>query len=120
MDFGARRNALEWRSLLLWACSSAGRAPALQESRQNHTSAASGVAYADSRGAINLLNWTEAGPKSMGGPLCDGYVRRFGASFRVQSAHVRNGIVTRSPTLTLVTPGPIASTIPAPSPPMTE
>jgi hypothetical protein len=47
----------------MWACSSAGRAPALQESRQNHTSAASGVANADSRGAINLLNWTEAGPK---------------------------------------------------------
>ena len=53
----------------MWACSSAGRAPALQESRQNHTSAASGVAYADSRGAINLLNWTEAGPKSMGDPF---------------------------------------------------
>ena len=47
----------------MWACSSAGRAPALQESRQNHTSAASGVAYAGTRGAINLLNWTEVGPK---------------------------------------------------------
>jgi hypothetical protein len=35
----------------------------LQESRQNHTSAASGVAYAETRGATNLLNWTEAGPK---------------------------------------------------------
>jgi hypothetical protein len=46
----------------MWACSSAGRAPALQESRQNHTSAASGVAYADSRGATTLLNWTEVGP----------------------------------------------------------
>jgi len=30
MDFGARGNALEWGLLLLWACSSAGRAPALQ------------------------------------------------------------------------------------------
>jgi hypothetical protein len=29
----------------------------------NHTSAASGVAYAESRGATNLLKWTEAGPK---------------------------------------------------------
>ena len=36
------------------------RAPALQESRQNHTSAASGVAYAETHGATNLLNWTEA------------------------------------------------------------
>ncbi len=36
-----------------WACSSAGRAPALQESRQNHTSAASGVAYAETRGATS-------------------------------------------------------------------
>jgi len=35
----------------------------LQESKQNHTSAASGVAYAETRGATNLLNWTEAGPK---------------------------------------------------------
>ena len=39
------------------------KTPALQESRQNHTSAASGVAYADSRGAINLLNWTDVGPR---------------------------------------------------------
>src|SRR3984957_11847303 len=30
MDFGARGNALESSLLLLWACSSAGRAPALQ------------------------------------------------------------------------------------------
>jgi hypothetical protein len=35
----------------------------LQVSRANHTSAASGVAYAETRGATNLLNWTEAGPK---------------------------------------------------------
>src|ERR1700733_822258 len=47
----------------MWACSSAGRAPALQESRQNHTSAASGVAYAEARGATNLVNWTDVGPK---------------------------------------------------------
>ena len=46
------------------ACSSAGRASALQVSRLNHTSAASGVAYADSRGATTLLNWTEVGPKA--------------------------------------------------------
>ena len=47
----------------------AGEAPetvqvrALQESRQDHTGAASSVAYAETRGAANLLNWTEAGPK---------------------------------------------------------
>jgi hypothetical protein len=35
----------------------------LQESRRNHTSAASGVAYAETCGATTLLNWTEAGPK---------------------------------------------------------
>src|SRR5271170_6967015 len=69
MDFGARRNALECRSLLLWACSSAGRAPALQESRQNHTSAASGVAYAETHGATNLFKWTDIGPKACLGPL---------------------------------------------------
>jgi hypothetical protein len=45
-----------------WACSSAGRAPALQESRQNQTSAASGVAYAEPCGATDLLNWTDVGP----------------------------------------------------------
>jgi hypothetical protein len=37
----------------------------LQESRQNQTSAASGVAYGDARGATNLLNWTEVGPKRL-------------------------------------------------------
>jgi hypothetical protein len=42
----------------------------LQESRQNHTSAASGVAYAGTRGAINLLNWTEVGPKATSGLGC--------------------------------------------------
>src|SRR5580692_7212945 len=46
------------------------KAPALQESRQNHTSAASGVAYADARGAIDLLNWTEVGPKSYQATPC--------------------------------------------------
>ena len=45
------------------ACSSAGRAPALQESGKTHTSAASGVAYADTRGATDPLNWTDVGPK---------------------------------------------------------
>jgi hypothetical protein len=30
---------------------------------QNHTSTASGVAYAESRGATEFLNWTEVGPK---------------------------------------------------------
>src|SRR5271169_6971681 len=69
MDFGTRWNALEWRSLPLWACSSAGRAPASQESRQNHTSAASGVAYAETRGATNLWKWTDVGPKACLGPL---------------------------------------------------
>jgi hypothetical protein len=47
-----------------WACSSAGRAPALQESRRNHTSAVSGVDYAETGGATNPLNGTEVGPKS--------------------------------------------------------
>src|SRR4029077_3603443 len=42
--------------------SSAGRAPALQVSSLQHTSAASGVAYAQTFGATTLLNWTEAGP----------------------------------------------------------
>ena len=35
----------------------------MQESRQNHTSAASGVAYAETCGATTLSNWTEVGPK---------------------------------------------------------
>src|SRR6266852_8029249 len=43
-----------------------------------------------------------------------------GARTFSDQVNVPNGIVTRSPTLTLVTPDPIASTIPAPSPPMTE
>src|SRR5260221_4120533 len=43
-----------------------------------------------------------------------------GASTFSDQVNVPNGIVTRSPTLTLVTPGPTTSTIPAPSPPMTE
>src|SRR5205823_130975 len=46
---------------LEWACSSAGRAPALQLSRLNHISAASGVAYTQTYGAIIALNWTEVG-----------------------------------------------------------
>jgi hypothetical protein len=40
-----------------------GRAPALQVSRLNHTSAASGVAYAETCGATTLSNWTDVGPK---------------------------------------------------------
>src|SRR5258708_37643842 len=47
---------------LEWACSSAGRAPALQVSNINHISAASGVAYTETRGATTLLNWTDVGP----------------------------------------------------------
>src|SRR6266566_9089469 len=43
-----------------------------------------------------------------------------GARTFSDQVNVPNGTVTRSPTLTLVTPGRIASTIPAPSPPMTE
>ena len=46
---------------LEWACSSAGRAPALQLSRLNYISAASGVAYTQTYGAIIALNWTEGG-----------------------------------------------------------
>src|SRR6266705_4856911 len=53
---------------LEWACSSAGRAPALQLSRLNHISAASGVAYTQTYGAIIALNWTEVGRKSLGYP----------------------------------------------------
>src|SRR5437879_12960105 len=47
------------------ACSSAGRAPALQVSRLNHISAASGVAYTETRGATTLSNWTDVGPKAL-------------------------------------------------------
>ncbi len=54
---------------LEWACSSAGRASALQVSRLNHISAASDVAYADPRGATTLSNWTDVGPKRRDGPL---------------------------------------------------
>src|SRR3984893_9491805 len=51
-----------------------------------------------------------------------GTTKRPWAGARTFSAqvNVRNGIVPRSPTLTLATPGPMASTIPAPSPPITE
>src|SRR6476620_10753576 len=45
---------------------------------------------------------------------------RAGARTFSDQVNVLKGIVARSPTLTAVTPGPIASTIPAPSPPMTE
>src|SRR5580692_12026409 len=41
---------------------SGARAAVLQESRQNHTSAAYGVAYEGARGATDPLNWTEVGP----------------------------------------------------------
>jgi hypothetical protein len=43
----------------------AGSAPALQVSRANHTSAASGVAYADTCGEIDLLNATDVGRKAL-------------------------------------------------------
>ena len=60
------------------ACSSAGRAPALQVSRINHISAASGVAYTETRGATILSNWTDVGPKrflrSLGRRRCGGHV----------------------------------------------
>jgi hypothetical protein len=39
--------------------------PALQLSRINHTSAESGVAYAETLGATNLPNWIEVGPESL-------------------------------------------------------
>src|SRR5467141_3586541 len=55
--------------LVLWACSSAGRAPALQVSRVNSISAASGVAYAETRGATTLSNWTEIGPTNLASGL---------------------------------------------------
>jgi hypothetical protein len=63
------RKCFKLMELHLWACSSAGRAPALQVCRLNHTSSASGVAYADSRGATTLLNWTEVGPNCWREPL---------------------------------------------------
>jgi len=67
----------------------------LQESRQNRTSAASGVAYADSRGAINLFNWTEAGPKSMGDPFAMvprvSYVDRLWSSMMALQHEARPG-----------------------------
>src|SRR5207244_10586667 len=43
-----------------------------------------------------------------------------GARTFSDQVNVPKGIVTRSTTLTLVTPRPVASPIPAPSPPMTE
>src|SRR4029077_12850549 len=43
-----------------------------------------------------------------------------GAMTFSDQVNVPNGIVTRSPALTPVTPGPTPSTIPAPSPPMTQ
>src|SRR5258706_15395990 len=43
-----------------------------------------------------------------------------GARTFSDQVNVPKGIVTRSPILMLVTPEPIASTMPAPSPPMTE
>src|SRR5882762_4836280 len=46
-----------------WACSSAGRASALQLSRLNHISAASGVAYTQTARCNQPLNWTEGGRK---------------------------------------------------------
>jgi len=47
----------------VWACSSAGRAPALQISTVNHRSAASGVTYVEPRDAATLSNWAEVGAK---------------------------------------------------------
>jgi hypothetical protein len=58
----------------------------LQESRQNHTSAASGVAYAESRGATNLLNWTEAGPKIR---FTSAGLRNRTRSSKMSAAHVQ-------------------------------
>ena len=37
----------------------------MQVSRLNHISAASGVAYAETRGAATLSNWTDVGPKAL-------------------------------------------------------
>jgi len=44
-------------------------APANGISRLNHTGAASGVAYAEPRGATNPLNWPEVGLKAWSEPL---------------------------------------------------
>src|SRR5208283_253551 len=59
------RKCFRIKCLQRWACSSAGRAPALQVSSLNHTSAASGVAYADARGVTSLSNWTDVGLNSL-------------------------------------------------------
>ena len=45
------------------------RASAFEVGSANHISAASGVAYIETRGATNLLNWTEVGPKVVLRPL---------------------------------------------------
>ena len=39
--------------------------PLCKKAGKIYTSAASGVAYAESGGATNLLNWTDAGPKTV-------------------------------------------------------
>lgn len=47
------------------------RASGFELADANLLSAASGVAYAETCGAISLLSWTEDGPKLMGvGPFC--------------------------------------------------
>jgi hypothetical protein len=42
------------------------RASAFEVGSSNHISAASGVAYTETRGVTTLLNWTEVGPKFLG------------------------------------------------------
>ena len=41
----------------------------MQVSRLNHISAASGVAYTETRGATTLSNWTDVGPKAISSRL---------------------------------------------------
>ena len=59
-QFGAHENVSSYDDCFR---ENQGRAPALQVSRLSHTSAASGVAYAETCGATTLSNWTDVGPK---------------------------------------------------------
>src|ERR1700733_7053857 len=68
------RNALESDPLPLWACSSAGRAPALQDAGPITQVPHLVSLTRKTHGAPNLLNWTEARPK-----VCRAFLgRRFG------------------------------------------
>ena len=56
--------ALEWLKPSSWACSSAGRAPALQDAGQITQVPHLVSLTRKTHGATNLLNWTVSGPKA--------------------------------------------------------